>query len=198
MLRSLQGGSGPVVTSAESGNEYQYCEAEAGSAGDTAAACLVSGADDEAAQASAAASVDPGSAEGREDGDLSQAEPCADTRDADTDQDQAVTELGEDSVQEAKFPPPPPPSPPPADTPAPSVASFIVTIGLRKMCKICGMQVIAKIFLLSSAKYFSISPIQFRFPTPVLMPTSCPATAPCSAWTEPRRQLGDSHGEIVN
>ena len=148
MLRSLEGGSGPVVTSAESGNEYQYCEAEAGSAGDTAAACLVSGADDEAAQASAAVSPDPGSAEGREEGDLSQAEPCADTRDGDADQDQAVTELGEDSVQEAKFPPPPPPSPPPADTPAPSVSSFIVTIGLRKMCKICGMQVSENIFVI--------------------------------------------------
>ena len=152
MLRSLEGGSGPVVTSGESGNEYQYCEAEAGSAGDTATACLVSEAYDEAAQASAAVSVDPGSAEGRdtaelEDGDLSQAEPCADTRDGDTDQDQAVTELVEDSVQEAKFPhPPPSPSPPPADTPAPSVSSFIVTIGLRKMCKICGMQVSENIF----------------------------------------------------
>ena len=153
MLRSLEGGSGPAVTSAESGNEYQYCEAEAGSARDTAAACLVSGADDEAAQASAAVSPDPGSAEGRdtgalEEGDLSQAEPCADTRDGDTDEDAAVTELVEDSVQEAKFPPPPPPSPPPADTPAPSVSSFIVTIGVRKMCKICGMQVSENIFVI--------------------------------------------------
>ena len=147
MLRSLEGGSGPVVTSGESGNEYQYCEAatsaaEAGSARDTAAASLESGAGDEA-------SLDPGSAEGRdtaEDGDLGQAEPGVDTRDGDADQEAAVTELVEDGVQEAKFPHPPP-SPPPADTPAPSVSSFIVTIGVRKMCKICGMQVSENIFV---------------------------------------------------
>ena len=149
MLRSLEGGSGPVVTSGESGNEYQYCEAatsaaEAGSARDTAAASLESGAGDEA-------SLDPGSAEGldtaaSEDGDLGQAEPRVDTRDGDADQEAAVTELVEDSVQEAKFPHPPP-SPPPADTPAPSVSSFIVTIGVRKMCKICGMQVSENIFV---------------------------------------------------
>ena len=127
MLRSLEGGSGSVVTSGESGNEYQYCEAatsaaEAGSARDTAAASLESGAGGEA-------SLDPGSAEG-----------------LDADQEAAVTELVEDSVQEAKFPHPPP-SPPPADTPAPSVSSFIVTIGVRKMCKICGMQVSENIFV---------------------------------------------------